>query len=305
MTHVSRRSFLKASALGAAAAAVALPASPLLVARAQTAGRIGRVYTLDKGAVRLHTYIAPDGSASVTSHIVETPNSLVVIDTQFLQTFAAEVKALADSVGKPIDRVILSHAHPDHFLGANQFADAPLVTTATIAAELDAYIAADSVQGAAALVGEAEVPPEVRPAEGSLELGDTVIDGVTFNVEQVSNAEATETLVIRIPEVGAVVLQDLLFSDNHFFPGVDRANWIAELENLRGNLEGFDTLLPGHGLPTTPGALDDAIAYLTFANETVANAATAQDIIDALQAEYPTYDGTLILSFWNQFFQPS
>jgi glyoxylase-like metal-dependent hydrolase (beta-lactamase superfamily II) len=300
----SRRSFLQTIAVAGAASGISfLSPSVLSTVRAQNAARIGRLYTLDKGAIKVHSYIAPDASVSVTSHLIETANNLIVIDAQFLQTFAAEVRAIADAVGKPVQRLILSHAHPDHFLGANLWEGVPFVTTAGIAAGLDGYIEAGSVEQVVALVGETEVPTEVRPAEVGIEAGDETIDGVTFNYEIITDAEAPEHLIVRIPEAGVIVLNDLLYSNMHFFPGQNRDNWITVLEQLRGSLEGFDTLLPGHGLPATRGEIDGAIDYLTFVQETAASASSGQDIIDAVQAEYPGYEGTGILPFWNQFFQ--
>ncbi|MBC7870310.1 MAG: MBL fold metallo-hydrolase [Chitinophagaceae bacterium] len=303
---LSRRNFLHMVGAASAVSAVsAFSLTSITGVRAQAVDMVGRVFQFARGGVKIHTYVAPDASVGVTSHIIETDNALIVIDTQFLQTFAKEFKAYADSLGKPIDRVILSHAHPDHFLGANQFAESPFVTTQAIAAGLAGYIEAGAVAQVAGFAGESEVPAEVRPAEGSIEVGDEVIDGVTFLFSIVTNAEAPETIVVRLPQAGVIVLQDLVYNNFHFFPGQDRANWIAELETLRGTLEGYDTLLAGHGLPTTKGELDIAIQYLTFANDTIAETADAAVVIAALQAEYPSYEGLGLLPFWQQFLQPA
>jgi hypothetical protein len=56
-------------------------------------------------------------------------------------------------------------------------------------------------------------------------------------------------------------------------------------------------------MPTSLGQLDHAIEYLTFANETVASAKSAEEITNALTKRYPTYQGAFLLSFWQQFFK--
>jgi glyoxylase-like metal-dependent hydrolase (beta-lactamase superfamily II) len=74
----------------------------------------------------VHIYVAPPDGLFVTSHLVETEHELTVIDAQFRPEHAAEVKAYADSLNKPIARMIVTHAHPDHFVGAKTFGDIPI-----------------------------------------------------------------------------------------------------------------------------------------------------------------------------------
>jgi glyoxylase-like metal-dependent hydrolase (beta-lactamase superfamily II) len=46
---------------------------------------------------------------------------LLTLDTRYGAPFAAEAAGFAASLGKPITRVYVSHAHPDHFSGAGAF----------------------------------------------------------------------------------------------------------------------------------------------------------------------------------------
>jgi glyoxylase-like metal-dependent hydrolase (beta-lactamase superfamily II) len=303
MTTVSRRSLLKAAGSASVAAAIGMMTPAARLRAAQTpATMIGRIVQVLKGDVTVHTYIAPAASFLVTSHIIETPNQLVVVDAQFLQTAAREVRAYAESLGKPIDRVIVSHQHPDHWSGTNIFEGVPVVSTAAVAAGIQADIDGGGVQQRVALVGESEVPATPLVPEGSLEAGALTIDGLTINVEVVGAAEAPEQVVLRLPDQGVIVLQDLLYSNAHFFPGMDRANWVSVLEGLRAE-GGFDTLLAGHGLPTSAGELTQAIQYLTFASDVAANATSADEVVAALTAQYPGYEVEGILQFWGLFIQ--
>jgi glyoxylase-like metal-dependent hydrolase (beta-lactamase superfamily II) len=272
----------------------------LQAARAQVTPALGRIVQVLKGEITVHTYIAPAASFLVTSHIIETPNSLVIIDAQLLQTAASEVLAYAQSLGKPIDRLILSHEHPDHWAGANIFEGIPFVSTATTAANVQANIDGGGVAQLAGIIGENEVPATPRAPEGSLEAGTLTIDGVSMEIEVYDSAEAPQQITIRLPDQGVVVLQDLLFTNAHFFPGVDRVNWISILRSIQADGE-FDTLLSGHGLPTSAGELAQAIRYLSFADQTAAEAENAQQVIDALTAEFPGYEVEGVLGFWNNF----
>jgi len=82
---------------------------------------------------------------------------------------------------------------------------------------------------------------------------------------------------------------------------MDRANWITTLESLGNAATNDDLLLVGHGLPTTRGEVQSAIAYLQLANELAANATDGASVIAALQEAYPTYGGNELLTFWSVF----
>jgi glyoxylase-like metal-dependent hydrolase (beta-lactamase superfamily II) len=298
MATQNRRQFL--TTLGVAGAGVAAAgmwqganARPV---RAQ-GGMMGAVSILKKGGLTLHTYVAPEASALVTTHIIETANSLVVVDTQFLQTFSKEARAYIDSLGKKIERVILSHQHPDHWFGANNFADVPFVSTAAAAAAIKADIEAGVVQQRAAQLGEAEVPATPRAPEGSVVEGQETIDGVQFGYKIYKNAEAPEQLVIELPQARALIVQDLVFNNTYFFPVADLPGWVTVLETLRGQKADFDTLLCGHGLPTSLGEVDAAIEHVKFMQETFATAKTAEEATAAIVAKYPTYGAAVVLTF--------
>lgn len=302
MSNLSRRHFLQG--IGAFGAASGLSLVPNIIGRAaqaEVSESVGRIFQFQRAGIRFHSYIAPEASVAVTSHIIETNNSLIVIDAQFLQTFAGEFKAYTDSLGKPVEQLILSHAHPDHFLGANQFEGIPFVSTSTIAADVQAYFDAGNLEQLATNVGESEVPSEPRVPEGELTAGELTIDGVTLTLEVVNNAEAPEHLLVKVPDAGVMVLQDLVYNNIHFFPGQDRANWIVVLEELRETFDGYDTIFPGHGLPTTKGEFDSAIHYLTFADELATSSNSAETVITTLQEEFPGYEGNGLLPFWGLF----
>ncbi len=303
MNALSRRAVLRM--MGAAGAVAALGGMPNLTRRARAqSSMIGRIVQTLKGDVTVHTYIAPPTSFLVTSHIVETPNQLVIVDTQFLQTAARDVLAYAESLGKPIERVILSHQHPDHSSGGNIFAGIPFVTTPAIAEGVQADLDAGGVQQRAGLVGESEVPAEPRVPEASFEAGTFEVDGVTFDAQVYDNAEAPQQIVLRLPDHGIVVAQDLVYTNGHAFPGTDRQNWISILSELQSAGD-FDTLLSGHGMPTSPGEITQMIQYLSLADELAANTTSADDVIAGLTAEYPGYEVEGILQFWGLFIQPS
>ncbi|MEM6391081.1 MAG: hypothetical protein AAF825_14665, partial [Pseudomonadota bacterium] len=77
---------------------------------------------------------------------------------------------------------------------------------------------------------------------------------------------------------------------------------IAALEGIR-DTEGLKVIGAGHGLPASPGAVDDAIAYLNFQNDVISNSADAETAIATLSEAYPGYGGVDLLGFVNFRFQ--
>lgn len=299
MSHLSRRGFLKglstAGLGGAGALLVPNIGGSTRRLQVQNSTRLGKVVVTQAGAVNFHTFLASNASFLVTSHVIETETRLVIIDTQFTQTFAREFRAYVDSLGKPIDRVILSHQHPDHLFGANNFTDAPFITTPGILAGVETTTNAGFIEFVKTIIGADEVPAELHFPEAALELGEQTVDGVVMDISIVTNTESPEEIVVRLPEVRTLIVQDLLFNNTHYYPAGDFANWIATLTDLRALAPDYDTVLVGHGMPTTIGEIDQAIEYLNLLVTTIEEAETADDAAAVLIERYPTYAGQEIL----------
>ena len=93
-------------------------------------------------SLRVHTYVSPPDGWLVTTPIVEGPEELVIFDGQLLNAYAEEVAAYAHSLRKPVERIIVSHAHPDHWAGlevlSREFADAPISALPTVSTQIRA-----------------------------------------------------------------------------------------------------------------------------------------------------------------------
>lgn len=63
----------------------------------------GRVFVYDIGNenAKIHTYMSPYKALANATHIIELQDSLVIVDMQFVKTFADEFKAYAKSLDKP------------------------------------------------------------------------------------------------------------------------------------------------------------------------------------------------------------
>ncbi len=229
-------------------------------APAKMAGKVF-IYDNGNGIARIHTYMAPFKAAANTSHVIELKDKLVLVDMQFVEAFAKEFRAYVDSLGKPVDRIYLSHEHPDHWFGSIAFQDAKVY-------------ALEGVIGFVKKIGPAIIKKKGKPAAipnfaGTVKLGTEKIGGLTFEFSQFQNSESGNALVIALPELKTLIVQDLIYSNCHLYMGHDSFNvWISTLEKLKAQYKDYEWFLGGHGEPaTTTAVIDNNIVYLNEANK--------------------------------------
>ncbi|MDD9977927.1 MAG: MBL fold metallo-hydrolase, partial [Boseongicola sp.] len=215
---------------------------------------------------------------------IEFDDRLLLVDATMLPPTAQEVSASIAATGKPVEMAVLSHEHPDHWGGAS-FIEG--VTFSTLP-EVREGMRAEATGGQWPEPTNVLNGPDVVP-------GMTEIAGVPVEFRHYTNTEAPHMLVTVLPEQQVAVVQDLVYNGVFFAPGVDRVNWIKTLEGMRDD-PAFDTLLVGHGLPTTRGDLDTAIAYLNVLEDTMATAENPDAAAAALKAAFPGYGGDFLLS---------
>jgi glyoxylase-like metal-dependent hydrolase (beta-lactamase superfamily II) len=181
----------------------------------------------------------------VTSHILELPSEVFVIDTQYTLPPAHEVARYATALRKPLTRVYVSHYHPDHLLGAAAF-DAPLYALGSVAEKIGQ--AGDRVaREEHEKVGD-DIPSTARKVDRRISEGSETVAGVRLEYRRLRFAETEDALVIALPDAGAIIVQDLVYNQSHLFLGERHFDgWRAALREYRALP--YTAVLPGHGLP--------------------------------------------------------
>jgi metal-dependent hydrolase (beta-lactamase superfamily II) len=257
---------------------------------AAASDRMGAILVSQFGPVKIHSYLSPADGFQVNTQMIEGPTAVVVFDGQLLLPYADEVASYVRTLGKPVDRIILSHAHTDHWSGlqvlTERFPDARLFALDGVADQLRGRGRArlDSFRP---IYGDRIATKVTIPTETITE-GLQRIDGITYDFKRFVDAESDLQLAALLPEQKVLMAFDLVYSSNeHAFTGVDHFDhWMIILEQLKA-LQGYETITIGHDTPVHRAAIDSTITYVKRAREIHAASADAKTYSESLKAAFP------------------
>jgi glyoxylase-like metal-dependent hydrolase (beta-lactamase superfamily II) len=236
---------------------------------------------------RIHTYTAAEAGLLVNSYLVETRDSVVLVDTNLLLSDVRALAARIAALRKPLIGVFVTHAHPDHFNGLPVLAgdEVPVYASADVADTI-AQIA-DAKRAQWQPVYGDEWPDRHRVPDRRMSTGDIVeLDGLRFTLHSVGPAESHADSYIRIDDIAFI--GDLAFHGTHPYTADGHTrDWLATLDILTGALEGA-TLYPGHGAPGGIGMLAEQRRYLMMYRESVARLAAGAPALTDAQREQLT-----------------
>ena len=166
------------------------------------AGRMGAILVSEFGPVKIHAYLSPADGLQVNTQMIEGPNAVVIFDGQLLLPYADEVASYVQTLGKPIDRIILSHAHTDHWGGlqllTERFPDARVFALDGIADQVRTRGPA-RLDGLRRTYGDRAATKVTVPTETITE-GPQRIDGVTYDFKRFVDAESDLQFAALLPE---------------------------------------------------------------------------------------------------------
>ena len=253
-------------------------------------GRAGAILVSQFGPVKIHSYLSPADGLQVNTQMIEGPNAVVIFDSQLLLPYAGEVASYVQTLGKPVDRIILSHAHTDHWGGlqvlTERFPETRVFALGGIADQIRAGGPA-RLDGLRRTYGDKAASKVTVPTE-TIGEGLQRIDGVTYDFRRVVDAESDLQLAALLPEQKVILAFDLVFSPNqHVFTGGNHFDhWLIVLESLKA-LQGYDIIIIGHDNPVDRSAIDSTMTYIKRGKEIHAASADAKTYSENLKAAFP------------------
>jgi glyoxylase-like metal-dependent hydrolase (beta-lactamase superfamily II) len=222
---------------------------------------------------KVHTYTSVEPMLHVNAFIVETNESLVIVDTTLTMTDSKNLKKKADELGKPIAGIVLTHGHPDHVAGTLNIVpngDIPIYSIAPVK-KLMEDTEQQKHQQWSGMFGAEWVPKWVYPntivSDGeSIEIG-----GLKFNVIDLGSGGDCDANSIWLlqGENPAAFVGDFLYNKNHtYMADGSILRWLGNLERYSELLKDYSTYYIGHGDSCDFSALQRQKDYfLTYCSE--------------------------------------
>jgi glyoxylase-like metal-dependent hydrolase (beta-lactamase superfamily II) len=188
----------------------------------------------------------------VNAFIVEAAKELVIVDTTLTMSDSKALKQKADSLGKPIAGIILTHGHPDHIAGTYNIStngDVPIYSTASVKKLMEDTEAAKHKQWSG-MFGNEWIPKWVYPNE-IVKDNDTVkIAGLNFTILDIGSGGDCDanSLWLLDDENKAAFIGDMIYNNNHTYMNDGSIlRWLANLDRYSPILKDFKTYYVGHG----------------------------------------------------------
>lgn len=241
--------------------------------------------------------------------LVMSDTHAVLLDTSSNDSREAErVVEFIRASGRTLQAVILSHGHPDIWLGTRRlreaFPDAPVYVAD--GALLDDFEAMGNMLVSFGMMPrDCDVAPGVYDYRAGVEVlssGRLVLQGtpqVTLELKLTDiPSEFTRLTLIAMPEIDVLFVSDLAYHHVHAYvgPGSDRASldsWLVLLDRTIKELDARTDLviLTGHGPATDVNVLLAQRAYLEELIQQLDSGRSDDEVKAAMIDRFPGYDG--------------
>jgi len=206
----------------------------------------------------------------VNSYLIETADSIVVVDGMLTLSDARAVRAHIAERGKPLRGLIVTHAHPDHYAGAGEILrghDVPYLATASVAAVIARD---DSIKDRIVGPMMGAEWPATRRFPTAISAATVTLGDVAFTVREVGPGESPADSVWQLDDRHLFV-GDLVYNGMHaYLADGHHAAWLAILDQLNATIDPDATLYVGHGQPGGRALLAAQRRYVVAFVEAVA-----------------------------------
>lgn len=198
---------------------------------------------------RTEDFDTVNGGNIVNTGFIVAPEGVIVIDSGPSLRYGQQMRAaIAKVTGKPPVLVINTHHHPDHFLGNQAFADAPI---AALAATRQGIVADGNAfaENLFRMSGDWMKGTEVVAPTQTLAAGDSTVAGRRLRLLALDGHTGADLVVVDVAS-GVVFAGDLAFNGRApTTPHADVGHWLAALDRLDALVRqpGFSAIVPGHG----------------------------------------------------------
>lgn len=241
-------------------------------------------------------YTSPMLGFAVSSTIIYGETEAIVIDSQMLPMEAEKVVKIIQETGKELTKILITHAHLDHFGATEVFTKAyPHVEVLAEegVVELIQKTGQKQIKGIELLYQNNSITPKEVIVPSIFPAQHIHFDN-NISIEVITDLQGdfAPHSAFYLPDLKMLVVGDLAYPGVHLWTAdtnnEQREHWIASLEKLK--TYDCELMITGHKdekCADSPQYIDENIAYLKDFNEANTQSNTAQELIEIMKAKYP------------------
>jgi len=248
-------------------------------------------------------------TASVNSYIFSNGQSLIVMDVQRSTSEAQKLAKVIKAKRKPLSHILITHGHPDHYIGMNwllkEFPDTKIVV-ANKDIKKDIIGFSTWMESVGWLDAEPALKPksDKNPDGFDYEHNITVLSGESLKFNEGGElklethykpAEANHVTTVFVESLNGFFMSDLGYNKVHLWMGqgvTDQhiQNWREQLALFKVTYGDRNPIIyPGHGDPADINLFATMIEYIKSFQRITANANSKERAMFEMKKLYPDY----------------
>ncbi|MDR0284971.1 MAG: MBL fold metallo-hydrolase [Propionibacteriaceae bacterium] len=198
----------------------------------------------------IFTSVLDEADAVVT--VVVGESGCLLVDTGSSPTVGAAIRAgVLTLTDKPLQAVVLTHAHWDHALGLAAYTDVETIGHENLATDIGCTENVTWARRHGVDLTHVALPTTRLGLIAARDLG-----GVTAEIASYGPAHTRSDLIIAVPGRGVIIVGDLVESGPPQFDETSSLDgWVRTLDSLYSLLKDTTVVIPGHGAPLGPGEI--------------------------------------------------
>jgi glyoxylase-like metal-dependent hydrolase (beta-lactamase superfamily II) len=252
-------------------------------------------------ALSIQCFTSSEPGAWSNSYLIRGESEAILFDVFMLRDDAAHIAEEITKSKKTLTTVMISHAHPDHFMGLDiiteAFPRARIVSTQNVVADIesDGPWMFSMLQGKLGPAGPRQLVIPEALAEATLS-----IEGIQMEVVEFGEGESKHTAAVYIPALKAFLSADLVYNNAHLYLQEKHLDsWLTRLDELEKYAKDkVSTIYPGHGSAAGVELIPGTRAYLHDFAEAI-RSGDAKTAEQRMLARYPQYHVKQFLSLFS------
>ena len=253
-----------------------------------------RINTQGPNKLSTKVFFSDERGFEVASVIVTGKTDAVLIDAQWTLSNAHRVIAEIAETGKELKTIYVTHAHPDHYFGlgevAEAFPSARVTALASVARTINKQFFG-KLEHWETVIGPTNVCRKTVTIE-SLSENYIELEGKRIEIIPEVIGDLTYNTVVWIPSIKTLYGSDVLFNQAHPFTcevtAEERQQWIRDIERLEKM--GAEIVIPGHqkpGMPFDSSSYTFTKDYLVATEEVIAETKDEANFYYAMVQRFP------------------